>query len=126
MSADQRREPVRRGGRPRKYDRAHLLAAFETYVRTTEIPIEAEFAYRHDIDKRRLYDWPEFSHALAIFRCKKEAALEIGGLYGKLNPRMTIFALKQLGWTDRGERTLKGARDAPVRFIVSEKVDTQL
>ena len=33
--------------------------------------------------------------------------------------------LKQLGWTDRGERTLKGDKAAPVRVIVSEKVATQ-
>ena len=53
-------------------------------------------------------------------------ALELGGLSGKIHPRMAIFALKQLGWTDRGEQTLKVDRDAPVRFIVSEKVATEL
>jgi hypothetical protein len=122
----QPREQARRLGRPRRYDRQALLEAFETYIKATEIPIEAEFAYMHDIDARRVYDWPEFAHALAIFRCKKEAALAIGGLYGTLNPRMTILALKQFWWSDQGDRTLKGARDAPVRFIVSEKMASKV
>jgi hypothetical protein len=112
-------------GRPREYDREALLEEFLAYITATEIPIEAEFAYQHDIDKRRLYDWPEFAHALAIFRCKKEAALEIGGLYGKLNPRQAIFSLNRLGRSDRTEQTFKGASNAPVRIIVSEKTATQ-
>jgi hypothetical protein len=100
-----------------------LLKAFEAYIKATEIPVEAEFAYQHDIDKRRLYDWPEFEHALALFRCKKEGALELKSLYCKINPRMAIFALKQLGWTDRGEQTLRGDKGAsPITFEVSEKV----
>jgi hypothetical protein len=55
------------------------------YIKATEIPVEAEFAYHHDIDKRRLYDWPEFSHALALFRCKTEAVLERKAVAGEIN-----------------------------------------
>jgi hypothetical protein len=39
---------------------------------------------------------------------------------------MTILALKQFWWSDQGDRTLKGARDAPVRFIVSEKMASKV
>lgn len=70
----------------------------------------------------RLYDWPEFAHALAIFRCKMEAALEHGGMYGKLNPRMTIFASKQLGWTDPRWR---GDDETPLLVIASERTATR-
>jgi hypothetical protein len=42
-------------GRPRKYGRAHLLAAFETYVRTTEIrrcrTMGVSCAYSGDFDR---------------------------------------------------------------------------
>ena len=41
-------------------------------------------------------------------------------LYNQINVRMAIFALKQLGWTDRTEQTLHGDKHAPVQFIVSE------
>ena len=37
---------------------------------------------------------------------------------------MAIFALKQFGWSDMREQTLRGDGDAPVRFIVSEKEAT--
>jgi hypothetical protein len=36
-----------------------------------------------------------------------------------------MSSLKQIGWSDRSEQTLKGDRNAPVRFIVSEKLSTQ-
>jgi len=90
--------------------------------RSDRIPVEAEFACQHDIDVCRLYDWPEFAHALAIFRCKMEAALEHGGMYGKLNPRMTIFASKQLGWTDPRWR---GDDETPLLVIASERTATR-
>ena len=48
--------------------------------------------------------------------------LEFKALYNQINVLVAIFALKQPGWTDRGEQTLKGDRDVPVRFIISEKV----
>jgi hypothetical protein len=35
---------------------------------------------------------------------------------------MTIFALKQLGWSDRSEQTLRGDGNGPLRIVVSEKV----
>jgi hypothetical protein len=122
----ERAKALRRGvGRPARSDRPELLARFEAYIDTHDIPAIAEFSYQNDVSRQQLYDWPEFADALEKARNKKEANLEIMALYNQINTRVAIFALKQLGWSDRSEQTLKGDKTAPVRFIVSEKVAIQ-
>ena len=43
-------------------------------------------------------------------------------MYDKLNPRMTIFASKQLGWTDPRWR---GDDETPLLVIASERTATR-
>jgi hypothetical protein len=127
MSSDhperERAKAIRHGpGRPPRSDRPELLRKFSEYIDSTDIPVIAQFAYQNDVGTDQLYGWPEFASAVERARNKKEGNLEIKALYGEINARVAIFALKQLGWSDRGEQTLKGDKNAPIRFVVSEKV----
>lgn len=91
-------------GRPPKVkeqDMPELVRKFEQYVKETEIPIIAEFAYQNGFGKDYIYDRVEFSELRKIAMAKKEAALEFGALKGLLNPTQAIFSLKQMGWTDK-------------------------
>ena len=95
-----------KGGRPQKYTkqrRREILAALEKYYAETDIPILAEFAYKHGITRQRLYEFPELSDTIKLAIEKKEAQLERLSLSGKIEKTMAIFSLKQLGWTDRAE-----------------------
>ncbi len=94
------------GGRPPKYTkeiREKLLEAFDKYIDDTPMSIIAEFAYKNDVSREELYDWPEFATLLKKCVTKKEAYLEKEGVAGNTNPAVTIFSLKQLGWRDRHE-----------------------
>jgi hypothetical protein len=101
------------GGRPRIYDREALLEAFEAYIETTDIPIVVEFTTQAGITRDLIYSWPEFSSLLKRCVQKKEAALERAMLNNKVNTVGAIFALKQLGWSDRVEQTNKDERMSP-------------
>jgi len=100
--------------RPREIDRDALLIALRTYVKDTAIPIVAEFASLQGLHRQQLYDMPELSDALKACVTKKEGALERAALDGDVNCTMAIFSLKQLGWKDTHENTLKS--DGPVSF----------
>lgn len=100
--------------RPREWPRAELLKQFEQYIADTEIPIAAEFASQHGFSKGLLYDWEEFSDLVKLCASKKEAALERKGLAGETAAAITIFSLKQLGWSDKIEQTHKGDKENPI------------
>lgn len=68
------------------------------YTDKTEIPILAEFAYKNNITREQLYQYPALTYALKRLIAKKEAQLERQGL--AQNNTMAIFSLKQLGWRD--------------------------
>ncbi len=110
------------GGRPREYDRDALAILFAKYIADTEIPIAAEFAANQGFGKQILYNFadaePRFYDLLTRCVSKKEAALERQALAGAVNCSMAIFSLKQLGWTDRNESTLKGDKAHPL--VVSQ------
>ncbi len=106
-------------GRPRKYDREALGKEFAQYIESNDIPIVAEFAYQHGMDKQLLYDWAEFTALIKTCTQKKEAALEKQALSQQVNVTMAIFSLKQLGWSDRNETTHKG--DAAHPIVISHK-----
>lgn len=105
--------------RPREWDRMALREEFLQYVENTDIPIVAEFAYTRGVNKQRLYEWEELSDPLKACIAKKEAALESKALKGDVNCTMAIFSLKQLGWSDRIDTTLKGDKDAPVALTLN-------
>jgi len=100
--------------RPREWNREELLEALIDYTEKTDIPIIADFAYKHGVRRDYLYDMPELSNALKACIEKKEAALETQALSGKVNCTMAIFSLKQLGWTDRNDLTVKGDKAHPL------------
>jgi hypothetical protein len=102
--------------RPREHDRAKLLVAFERYIAETDIPIVAEFASQQGLHRQQLYDMEELSDAIKRCITKKEAVLESKGLAGKVNTAMAIFSLKQLGWSDRQDMTLKGDAAHPLQI----------
>lgn len=108
-------------GRPRIHDPAVIGPIFSAYIEQTEIPIVAEFAAQQGYGKQVIYDLAdvdeEFSYLLRKCVSKKEGALEAKGLRGEVNTSMAIFSLKQLGWTDKQENTLKGDAKAPLVMI---------
>lgn len=105
-------------GRPRIHDPAVIGPAFATYIEQTEIPIVAEFAVSQGFGKHVIYDMAndseEFANLLKKCTTKKESALERQGLLGNVALPMAIFSLKQLGWTDKQDTTLKGDKEAPL------------
>ena len=100
-----KRDPSKNpGGRPIEIDSVQLLADLEAYTENTEIPIIAEFAYQHGLNRSSIYEIAEVSDALKKLTAKKEAALERLMLSGKPNVAAgAIFSLKQMGWSDRTE-----------------------
>lgn len=107
--------------RPREYDRTAIAKAFQEYIESEEIPILAKFAANQGFGKQVLYDFAdtdeEFSYLVKKCLTKKEGALEYKGLKGELALPMAIFSLKQLGWSDKQEQTLKGDAKAPLIVI---------
>lgn len=93
-----------------------IRVAFEKYVEETDLPIVAEFAYQNKISWTVL-DRPELKDVKENCIKKKQTALERGALAGKLNPAMSIFSLKQLGWSDKLET--KNSHDVNVIQLVT-------
>ena len=90
-------------GRPRRYSNKQIkeiCQRLEEYIANESVPIVAEFAYKNDIPRNALYDYPEFSTLIKKLIDKKESRLERLALNGKVNSTMAIFSLKQIGWRD--------------------------
>lgn len=108
-------------GRPRIHDPEVIAPIFSAYIEDTAIPIVAEFAAQQGYGKHVLYDMAndsaDFANLLRKCVTKKEAALERMGLKGEVNTPMAIFSLKQLGWSDKQENTLKGDKESPLVVI---------
>ena len=109
-------------GRPVEYTPERIQEikdAMELYIETNDIPIVAEFAYRNNIRRQKLYEIPELSDTLAKLIDKKESNLEKGGLLGDYNASMAKFSLAQLGWSEKQETKVTG--DVPVS--ISAKIE---
>ena len=96
--------------RPVKYTKEvieNIRLDMEKYTERENIPIVAEFAYKHNVPRQTLYVFAEqdskFSDAIKRLVAKKEAQLEKLGLLNAINSSMAIFSLKQLGWRDKQE-----------------------
>lgn len=92
--------------RPKEYTKERIeeiLISLNTYIAETEIPIVAEFAYKYNIRRGTLYDFPELLDAIKGLIDKKEAQLERKALNREIDHTMAIFSLKQLGWRDKKE-----------------------
>jgi len=115
------------GGRPIEYTEEEInkiKAKIEKYIKETEIPIVAEFAYKNDIRRQTLYELPQLSDTIKKLIDKKEAQLENKGLFNEVNNTMAVFSLKQLGWTDNKQE--KVIVELDTKSIVDEikKSDT--
>lgn len=100
-------------GRPIEYTPERIqeiIEYMEKYIEDSAIPSIAKFAYISNMSRQALYEHSEFSDMLKRLKDKREAALE-EKLFS--DPRFatgTIFALKQMGWSDKQEidHTTKG------------------
>ena len=93
-------------GRPLEWTQEKIqdiINKLEIYIDDNTIPIISEFCYQNNIRKQRLYEKEEFSDSIKRLIEKKEANLEKGMLFGKINVTGAIFSLKQLGWKDKSE-----------------------
>ena len=94
------------GGHPVEYTPeriAKIVKLMDEYTESEEVPILAEFAYKNNIRRGTFYDQPGLSDATKRLTGKKEAQLEKLALNGKINVSMSIFSLKQMGWSDKHE-----------------------
>lgn len=87
------------------FDPVKLCLQLNRYIDNTPIPIIKEFCYKNDISSSHFYrlcrEYGKLEEAKKRAIDKKEANLEKGALYGKINTTMAIFSLKQLGWSDK-------------------------
>lgn len=101
-------------GRPEKWTperMEQLLDKFIDYLYGVDeegeyrnsIPSVSDFAFKNNISRQRLYEYEPFKHALEMCALKRERDLEMGGYTNSINTTMAVFALKQLGWTDKQE-----------------------
>jgi hypothetical protein len=87
--------------------KVEVVKLIEDYLTRASYPSVAEFCYKYRIRKQRLYEFEELAEARELLLAKKEMRLEEMGraLTQSHGGRATfvIFALKQLGWTDKQE-----------------------
>ncbi len=80
-----------------------LNKELKLYIKNTDIPIIAEFAYIHHIRRQLLYENEILSDTIKNLIDKKEFQLERKALENDIDKTMAIFSLKQLGWRDKQE-----------------------
>jgi len=84
--------------------RREVRARMQEFIRKEACPSIAKFAIEYDVPRRRLYEWEELEETIDMLRAKREKYLEEKLLFGdEKKATGTIFALKQLGWTDKQE-----------------------
>ncbi|MCK9245101.1 MAG: DNA-packaging protein [Candidatus Marinimicrobia bacterium] len=114
---------VHPGGRPRKFTKKRIKEIsneLDNYIEESHVPILAHFAYKNNIPRHSLYDYPEFSTLIKKCIDKKESALELGMLSGEMPPAAAIFSLKQLGWSDKQEIAHSGRDGGPIRITTAD------
>lgn len=111
-----------------KMPRKKLIAAAYEYADRAELPSVIRFAHDVGYAKSRLYAIAEKDEemraALDYIIESREEALANGGLRGTFTQSVSIFCLKQLGWSDRQEIELgKETRQtmAAANMTMSEK-----
>jgi len=102
-------------GRPPKMSTKKLIAAAYEYMESTPIPNVTEFALQQGYERTYIYERaaieaergkPELSNAIKMISQLKEVQLEKMTIVGACPPNFAIFALKQLGWTDKVEQKI--------------------
>lgn len=99
-------------GRPPRIKTKDLIAAAYEYMDSAMVPSVTEFALLQGYERQYLYERasieknkgkPELSDTIKKISQCKEVKLEKMAITGLCPPNFAIFALKQLGWTDKVE-----------------------
>lgn len=105
-------------GRPRLWkDPIELSNLIAEYFNSTERPTLSGLAVFLEIDRQTLYNYKERDEFFDIIKkatAKVESIYEERAIYEN-NPTGVIFALKNMGWTDRvaNDHTSQGEKIAP-------------
>lgn len=105
-------------GRPRLWkDPIELSNLIADYFNSTERPTLSGLAVFLEIDRQTLYNYKERDEFFDIIKkatAKVESIYEERAIYEN-NPTGVIFALKNMGWTDRvaNDHTSQGEKIAP-------------
>lgn len=106
------------GGRPRLWkDPLELSNMIADYFNSTERPTLSGLAVYLEIDRQTLYNYKERDEFFDIIKkatAKVESIYEERAIYEN-NPTGVIFALKNMGWTDRvsNDLTTQGEKIVP-------------
>jgi hypothetical protein len=110
-------------GRPRIWkDPIELANLIADYFNSTQKPTLSGLAVYLEIDRQTLYNYKERDEFFDIIKkatAKVEAIYEERAIYEN-NPTGVIFALKNMGWTDRvaNDHTTKGeAITPPINWV---------
>lgn len=105
------------GGRPTNYQNPEELQRLvDDYFDTENQPTLAGLAVHLGLSRKTLYNYAErdeFLHIIKKAREKVEALYEKRAIYGDKQVTGVIFALKNMGWSDRqditsGEEKIQG------------------
>ncbi len=89
-------------GEPITVDDINILGkAFYDYILNTNIPILKEFTAQQGISFDEFVRVPAFQGLLDLYRNKKEASVERGGLTNTIPASMVKLELIQEGWKDK-------------------------
>lgn len=106
---------VKRVGRPPRMSTRALVDAAYDYMETAGVPNVTEFALRMGYERQYLYERAEIekekgkpllSDTIKKISQLKEVQLEKLAIMGACPSPFAIFALKQLGWTDKVEQKI--------------------
>ena len=116
------------GGRPKIWESPEVLSKLiDEYFQSDERKTLSGLAVFLDIDRQTLYNYAdrdEFFDILKKARSKIEALYEERAIY-EMNPTGVIFALKNMGWTDKQDinQNLKVTGIKPIEWVKTKDVE---
>ena len=97
-------------GRPKTWTDekiAEITAKFETYIDSTDLPSHDGFCVNESVPPRKFYEWITKHEDLAdladLAKAKSREYLSRSALVKGIDVTMSIFYLKNLGWSDKQE-----------------------
>lgn len=122
-------EAKNKGGRPPIWSNPNELKVLvDAYFETTARPTLSGLAVYLDIDRQTLYNYKakdEFFDILKKATAKVESIYEERAIYEN-NPTGVIFALKNMGWTDRVANDLTSGGEKitpPIEWVKTPNED---
>ena len=116
------------GGRPRIWkDPIELSNLVADYFNSTDRPTLSGLAVYLEIDRQTLYNYKERDEFFDIIKkatAKVESIYEERAIYEN-NPTGVIFALKNMGWTDKVENKtdMKVTGIKPIEWVTGKNVE---